>query len=292
MTHSSPHADELDMGYVGRVNVLVGNREHQGRLVPNKKVGRSRAQALHFAAAHADMSVQEFCDLHSLAPWLEPFRKVRMLGMSERNSLGRKSKSLSICECCVAEDLGFWQYSYWRRSHQIIGVTWCMKHGVELTPTNEFRADLVLPHWVETNSKPLARPFQPSPVQARYASIAMGLLENRAPLDAWKVTRRMHHAIRERLSLPRSRFARQFFAVRPQSWFTDELMPPGPGSWVYKRDPDNALNNPVELCLVGAMLFTDADEALSAIFGIDLANSNMVRVKPEAVTLAADWRRQ
>jgi hypothetical protein len=37
-----------------------------------------------------------------------------------------------FCPQCVSQDIEEHKFSYWRRTHQLPGIPWCMKHGTQL----------------------------------------------------------------------------------------------------------------------------------------------------------------
>lgn len=46
------------------------------------------------------------------------------------------NKYLKFCPLCVAQDIEVLGESYWRREHQVNGVLFCSKHGIELQESN------------------------------------------------------------------------------------------------------------------------------------------------------------
>jgi hypothetical protein len=92
-----------------------------------------------------------------------------------------------LCRDCVAEDLSHHGVSYWRRSHQLPGVTWCTKHYrplSELRCQNAFSKSpsVALSEVVDVSTREVYTATK-SEVVNRYVSILEGLLENaRAPV--------------------------------------------------------------------------------------------------------------
>ena len=50
------------------------------------------------------------------------------------SALGNKTiqSRVSFCEKCIHEDIDYWGFSYWRKSHQLTGVGVCSKHNENL----------------------------------------------------------------------------------------------------------------------------------------------------------------
>ncbi len=87
-----------------------------------------------------------------------------------------------LCRDCVSEDISYWGMTYWRRSHQLQGITWCSKHrrplsytkhylGVEQSPRAALANAVDIPHLqVEVALK--------SAVVQRYSSVLESMLDN------------------------------------------------------------------------------------------------------------------
>lgn len=90
-----------------------------------------------------------------------------------------------LCRKCVAEDLSFRGIAYWRRTHQLRGITWCVKHQTPLTrmlvdvPTR-ITPQRALGSGQSTEERDVKEAVT-SPVVRRYAEVVQGILEN---LDA------------------------------------------------------------------------------------------------------------
>lgn len=78
--------------------------------------------------SHAELEAR-----HTLKPLLRGFVKPsrKHLGTSQHPKYSRRKFSY-FCEACVQEDVTFHGTSYWRREHQLVGMHWCLKHGIPL----------------------------------------------------------------------------------------------------------------------------------------------------------------
>lgn len=86
------------------------------------------------------MTLQQFCRFHTLIPFARavvdylpelPHGDASELRPIICHGLGLSKKideSIKVCECCVAEDVDYWGYAYYRREHQLTGVSFCSKH--------------------------------------------------------------------------------------------------------------------------------------------------------------------
>ncbi|HEY0884645.1 MAG TPA: TniQ family protein [Ramlibacter sp.] len=170
--------DELWSGGIGRF-VILNNRVSADtvfRLV-RRALNRPRLNFLSLAAGLLGLEVTALISLHSLYPWLycRPAAPLESLTV-DIHSCGRSGKLLRVCEKCIAEDLAMWGFAYWRRSHQLLGVTWCTKHGDDLIEVSGL-ATQDSPDSALTHSHPSSRRLAPTSLQRRYAAIAFGILE-------------------------------------------------------------------------------------------------------------------
>ncbi len=81
----------------------------------------------------AGLSAAELVSRHTLKPLLRGFVKPsrKLLGTSHHPRYSRRKFSY-FCEVCAEEDVAFHGTSYWRREHQLVGMHWCLKHGIPL----------------------------------------------------------------------------------------------------------------------------------------------------------------
>jgi hypothetical protein len=93
-------------------------------------------------ALAAEIPLKEFVRKHSLLPFHrtvslkdfdvehgDPSRLYLIEHFGTR--VWRQSMAL-ICPECVVSDMGSSRFAYWRRSHQLPGIPWCIKHGCQL----------------------------------------------------------------------------------------------------------------------------------------------------------------
>lgn len=170
-----PHPDELSTGHLGRLSRLNGFEDSISCLRAMRLeyaasgVRVRRTPAIHVLAAAAVMDTGTYERLHSLLPFM--FFAVReqvrtsstnwSLAIVGKNGLSTPRKHVYFCPACVHEDLSFWGYSYWRRTHQLPSAFWCSKHPEEKLravfadhPFNELPQ-----HWLENGqSRPHSLP--------------------------------------------------------------------------------------------------------------------------------------
>lgn len=59
-----------------------------------------------------------------------------------------------FCTRCVQEDLAFWGFSFWRRTHQLPGLDWCIKHECPLHKTSHHSTLTHLPEGLIKETQP------------------------------------------------------------------------------------------------------------------------------------------
>ena len=90
-------------------------------------------------AALCEMPIERFVARHSMLPLRGAFdakAECKTLAAPRAVSDASGFRSLRagayLCRSCVAEDLDFHGYAWWRRDHQAPGQMWCPKHGTTL----------------------------------------------------------------------------------------------------------------------------------------------------------------
>lgn len=99
----------------------------------------------------------------------------------------------ALCPMCVSEDVDYWGFSYWRRSHQIPTVAWCQKHGCPLFRARGNDSWQEMPHEALADARPespdVAKHSTENPVLRRYAEICNELLQRSRPFSTAQVLR-------------------------------------------------------------------------------------------------------
>lgn len=233
----SPKAlpDELAQGLLIRAQLLtLGSPTDTlaalaARAAPAIDLGRKCAWAELLAGA-SGISFGPFCSGHTLMPFRSAVRRApdcvefgAMDDALQSYSIGapiRTGDVLNLCPECVAEDLAFWGFSYWRRSHQLPGCVLCAKHQVALHRVllTESR---VLPHRVVDQSSALdplvVHSAKTNLVIQRYAEISLALAQRSRPVStAW-----MAHILRRRVQMREAQAGRK---VRRLTHIADDLI--------------------------------------------------------------------
>lgn len=133
--------DESFEGYAGQLlasNGVASIPELTRKLL---RVGPSRAagalnrlsvhQGLLLAVAQLhDLSGESVARSHTLLPLIG----LLWTTWQQRAQFLQLTGTLWLCRKCSDEDMAFRGISYWRRIHQLEGITWCLKHQCSLIP--------------------------------------------------------------------------------------------------------------------------------------------------------------
>lgn len=253
--------DEFAPGYEGRL-ARVGLDTSIGKL-RTRLIARfslpsdtPRAELLAHAAR---MATTEFIQLHTLLPLrqfvVRPPQSVKDQRATERTTSIRQlamqsaSSSAKFCRHCVEEDLSFHGFSYWRRSHHLTGVDWCLKH---LTPLAELKGDaegfssfsnMPSEHMdSECCASSTMLELSASPALTQLLEIALGTLELGEPVTCVQ----MAQVLKGRVRAADLRMSRQGTRRLLSDLAREQL----PAPWLSRHLPGLASSAPGQYCPV------------------------------------------
>lgn len=163
MVRLQPMPDEVSAGHLGRLRWL---NEWPDRLTATQSLQRTlkahgveseSPDAFFLLAAIADMPPTDYARLHSMLA----VRRVASdltAGVLHGEIQGAVCAARTygvwlprglplVCVHCIREDLNHWGFSWYRRSHQLIGVDWCEKHGHGLSRVHSRDPFWLTPYW-------------------------------------------------------------------------------------------------------------------------------------------------
>jgi len=206
-----PLPDEHVLGWRGRLkffnhhpNIRVTISELRlcfGSSFPDLDVPIDDIPQLILMAKAAGMELDVFARRHSLLPYIRAFLpdicQSDLTVRKNRNVIGlfgmRTGKNGGwFCPQCVSEDLNISGMPYWRRSHQLIAVDWCVHHRTQLIGISSKKAFDNLPP-IQFDPKNVMQPDgektldDEPPIIQRYVAISKALLGRDHPLDYRKV---------------------------------------------------------------------------------------------------------
>jgi len=305
--------DEFAAGYLGRIATINGypNREWTLRAIDRRvgSTGRSgpRPPAVVLLAAATAQKPTEFVLNHSLVPFFAGVRNsadVYLHGLpSEPDRLHKLGMKLgaewaSFCEHCVSEDLQFWGFSFWRRSHQIPGIETCSKHSamLHIVKALDLASNPAVPC---AGARAQQRLAIDSDIVNRYSEISIGLLDNPQPLGKAHVTRRLEARARIK-GIRHSPGRRPLLsdlakAKLPPCWLLEnfpQITNKSPDGFLYSFDcactSNGALVSTSSYALAAALLYESADDALRDLF--DLVKDTKPRSQRSTLLLSDNGR--
>ena len=290
--------NELLKGWRGRVaatNCLEGARDADAALLAwTQKKSSAAGGDLDFvecAALALGVTRQELIRRHTLTPYFDslanlrpnkPGRPGRHLQTYQRHAAFRiDGKNAMFCPKCAKEDLVFWGFSYWRRSHHLPGVVCCSTHAVSLLVAGDHSCfDQCPDHYLTNSNRECALPQDEAAkgILLRYARIAEEILENAPTIDSTVAS----SIFRERAKQAGLRFTK----MGNQKTLSTHLMDLLPSAWLketfpritWQRDKyiptiDGACVPRIErytastLCLLAALFYDDTDHAFVELVG-------------------------
>lgn len=203
--------DELISGAIGRTAKL-NISDHKiiiQSITRNNKIEMNSPKMLLPIASAYGMDVPTLIRQHTCTPFLVRFSDARNRGVSQFdqeqtravNSLYKDLGGYRVCRMCIDEDIEWHGYSYWRRVHQLPGVTHCLKHQHILNYCKSRPFQMCPDQAIEESKE--AFPRELSDFSLRYMHVAVALL------TSYSVTNR-------ELVLSRLRKAAQLRGIEPQ----------------------------------------------------------------------------
>ncbi|MBU3562200.1 TniQ family protein [Polynucleobacter sp. Tro8-14-1] len=139
---AKPMADEFCRGHAGRLRLLKQLKDHSTSKAHQIYRTNDADHPPSFIATTANllkMPLIQYVSLHSLLPLSHAvipedseFLPLLSPQILRKRGMMPLRKGGYFCGHCIDEDLNFWGFSYWRRSHQIPGLHWCEKHHKNL----------------------------------------------------------------------------------------------------------------------------------------------------------------
>lgn len=293
--------DEFLLGYFGRISAL-NNRIS----IPNiknilnnwisetkpelKNLNKQKLPSLLGLAEALGIEPKNIAKEHTLLPILRGTRPDTInfpAGVSHKDNdnhglLRRFSQTVSkkaacFCAACVIEDVDYPKFSFWRRSHQITGIDWCLKHMEPLQEVRDKNAFLKQPSIFLDSGNYCKQPESlgmQNPIILRFAQLIEDALELEVPVNnkiAQEVLTNKARSIGVRFS--EMWVSRQLSdlmnEVLPEQWmvkYFPRLKKESCGKFVAGFDevlkPSMKVKSYMNTLLAAAVLFDDADEAM------------------------------
>jgi hypothetical protein len=294
VTPIKPMAEELMHGQLGRWRLWNGHATARASLAAwQSDMGltdrRGYTSTVELAAAMSDIELSRYVALHTLTPFTA---FMHAEGGSARAATFRRQILVArgtmiprpqayLCPACVEEDWTFWGYTYWRRAHQLPGMNWCDKHGEPLrfvrsaAPFDNVPRHYLVHGTARPHSLPVA--LRDHELIRRHAGICLAILDGGPSVSA-RSARIALSAKADDLCISTRENCRDrpllsdaALARFPLAYLRD-VMPAFSGKVVgqHFHPLDGALNTggsnlPIGTTIALAILFSDTNEAMSAI---------------------------
>lgn len=298
-----PQPNELLQGWRGRMaatNCLKGARDVDVALLAwvlrkSLAVGDD-LDFVQCAASALGVTQQELIRHHTLIPYFD------CLGNLKQNKPGRPGLHLRtyqrraplridgrnalFCPQCAAEDVEFWGFSYWRRSHHLPGVVCCSTHAVQLLVAGDHACfDRCPHHFLNDYVKECAQPDDDAAkvILLRYARISEEILDLAPTIDssaASFIFGKWAKGADLRISKPGSRktLSTYLMELLPSTWL-EETFPRvhwQRNKYISTIDgvctPRTTRYTASTFCLLAAVFYDDADRAISELVGSSANN--------------------
>lgn len=281
--------DEYLQGYRGRLRWVLGTQDIGQALQASVSMDSCEGPRLELEViAQANgLSLRDLVCRHTHWTFLQALPpqsveaqiRAATLGLRGAYSIHRKSRNGSwFCPHCVSEDLEFWQLSYWRLSHHIPGIHWCLKHQTALKSVHDRHAfDRPPHHWrqAKTSGNEVAARIQDFPAITRYVEAFNLLTDQPGYLDrpaACRALRKMagggdEFTCRKKADFNLTAMAHAHLDV---GWLSDTLN-------VAMIDPEDCASlsllrgsrgdhlSPIGMVIISALLHETAEEAASLL---------------------------
>lgn len=134
--------DEFWIGYLGRLLTLNGVIHNKGLVYTHNLLNYILSKNNLFFKNHSTFTkiaiisgstIETLLQRHSLIPFLRSANSKNQKSSSENSvnkyfSFSLIKKGAYFCKSCVDEDISYRGVPYWRKSHQLPGINWCLKH--------------------------------------------------------------------------------------------------------------------------------------------------------------------
>lgn len=303
-----PLPDEMDVGYLGRLLQMNGVGSERAFVELARDYGN---QAGEYSMADlltdvAGVSLQNFVMQHSTLPLRRAITSHRpdvehgfLKGKYLLSSFCRHiaQQGAQYCLECVQADQAFHGFSYWRRTHQLPGVTWCAKHRTNLWRASGREPFLMSPAKSGNSAVQLQDDWieqaKANPFIDRAMEICSGLIDRTTPLSVRLVSRLLKRRAAEKglqssqykngrkpllSDLVIERFGREWLSTVIPS-FADKQH----GELLHQLDGvlylANSASSVIAYVLAASVLYDSADEALNALVGAESASFPVRLVK-------------
>lgn len=288
--------DEFFLGYQCRLAIINGNLSLKetnsliGRWIreTNQAVKLNAYPVAFSLATLLEISLEEFVHRHTLVALsssIKTSRITKLKTIDENAALKslqavssiRLRSSACFCKECVKEDMDYLGFSFWRRSHQLVGVDWCAKHNISLYEVHSEDAYRWTPSvYLNTNNYNSLESYnhREHAVISRFSQLMNDVLDLKQTLD-FKITSQVilnqskKHNVRGSYAGSKKTLSDLMIEKLPAIWLQKHfpnLKKEKQGTFVYGFDdiqrPNGVAKSCINTLLAAAVVFESADEAI------------------------------
>jgi hypothetical protein len=287
--------DEMLLGWRSRmcmINCLPDDRSIDRLIAQMAGQQKPNLEGLDFVenvSAILGISKEVLLQKHSLSTFFNALEGLRQSKIANKSIKHRQayqryapyrigSKTLKYCSACAANDFSKLGYSYWRCSHQMPGVLWCSEHDNLLSTHNDV-ANFKGPHQISApNMDSRIGSFSRDQIKIlkRYAQIAYEILNQASTIDSGAASvalGKQAKAKNFRISKPGVKITPSTMLIKVlPKWWLEETFPRV--HWISDKyiwtidgacSPGASRYTSPTLCLLAAMFYENAEEAISEI---------------------------
>lgn len=282
-----PLPDELAQGHMARIFILAGipeRKRHSRGLSPLNGAASDNQTYLGQLADLSRMPLRQYIYSHTLIPffkavqeraidWAPESLSWRSLMLTARKGA---TKTVRFCPQCVERDIKSLGVSYWRRSHQLFGVSWCVEHlcGLYSTAADDAMRQLPEAFVVEGKADEMAEEFVAHPVLRRYGEICAGFLMLDSPINLEQMAQLIRDRarsldLRGRLGSHGDHMDKLAIERTDRRWlqeYVPDVFTKGSASSICRTYSCTDLAYPAQYyALALALLFDNTDDALASL---------------------------
>jgi transposase-like protein len=157
--------DELAQSYRARIARVNGwasgelTMKNLNRWITPQPIYQKDMPAVEVLAVVADMEIMSFVRKHTMLPFTRAIKSnhtdIPHGSTARRTLLGTRAyvptrQQHYFCRVCVKEDMDEQGFSFWRRTHQMPGLLWCLTHEAALTAVSSSNEYFRLPNECES----------------------------------------------------------------------------------------------------------------------------------------------
>lgn len=190
--------DEIINGYLGRLKTINVSMESIDEVKENLKLqfGKPDGSIVSVMANASNIPLPELIMRNTILPFRHAavqeskyiHNEYHDHNITDKSCLRVLRSGAVLCEKCIEEDHIKYNYSYWKRFHQVSGVDWCPIHNLPLKISKNVSAYEAQPERSSLSAAYICSPEETSPLKTdviyRYIQLTSVFLNIKNPVRA------------------------------------------------------------------------------------------------------------